>query len=199
MKRKSPTRHSPEKIKNALAKLEAGKPLTEIAKDLGVSKSLVSYWRDHATQIMPQEGQRSSRSKQDTRSRKFIAHCWQSIGLAFKKLDMELKADKPQGIRDLALAIAVLIDKLNQAAQNLKAQAAPGAASAWSMSEDTLLILRQHREANPGEPPEKKIAEAGLEASDLEQQKRAKGGEANQSEIIPTEAKKAQPGAPGVD
>ncbi|MEK7288363.1 MAG: transposase [Elusimicrobiota bacterium] len=199
MKRKTPARHSPEKIKNALANLEAGKTLTEVARELGVSKSLICYWRDHATHLVPEEGQQSGRNKQDTRSRKFISRCWQSIGLAFKKLDVELNAEKPQGIRDLALAIAVLVDKLNQAAQNLKAQAAPGSISDWSMNEDTLLILRQHREAKTARPPEEKIVEAGLEAPPLEPQKKADGGEAKQGGTSPAEPKKAQPGAPGVD
>lgn len=198
MRNKTPIRHNPEKIKNALAELEAGKPLTEVAKRAGVNKSVVCYWRDHAAQLVPEQA-RSGKNKQNARSRKFVLQCWQSIGLAFKRLDAELRADKPHGIRDLALAIAVLADKMGQAAQKLEAQAAPSAAANWSMSEDTLLILRQHREAKTAEPPANQIIAAGLGGPSPEPQKRPAGGEAIAAEVVPIEPGRAQRGAVGGD
>jgi len=197
MKNKTPTRHSPEKIKDALAKLEAGQTLTVVAKEFGVSKSLVCYWRDHAAELVPEQGRQAGKSKQNVRSRKFVLQCWQSIGLAFKRLDAELKSDKPHGVRDLALAIAVLADKMGQASQKLETQAAPSAAAGWSMSEDTLLILRQHREAKG--PPAKIIVEASLAASGLEPQKGPAGGAAIPAEVVADEPGQAQRGAAGGD
>ena len=117
--------------------------------------------------------------------------------MAFKKLDSELKAEKPHGIRDLALAIAVLADKMGQAAQKLETQAVPSAAAGWSMSEDTLLILRQHREAKTAEPPVNQIIAAGLGGPSPEPQKRPVGGEAIAAEVLPIEPDKAQRGAAG--
>lgn len=197
MKNKTPARHSPEKIKDALAQLEAGKALTDVAREFSVSKSLVCYWRDHATELPPENGRQSGKSKQNVRSRKFVLQCWQSIGLAFRRLDAELKSDKPHGVRDLALAIAVLADKMGQASQKLEAQAAPSAAAGWSMSEDTLLILRQHRETK--EPPAKIIVEASLAGSGLEPQKGTTGGAAISAEVIADEPAQAQRGAAGGD
>lgn len=196
MKGKTPQRHDPEKIKSALAQLEAGKPLTDVAKEFSVSKSLVCYWRDHAEELVPEKG-RSAKSKQNVRSKKFVLQCWQSIGLAFRRLDVELKSDKPHGVRDLALAIAVLADKMGQASQKLETQAAPSAAAGWSMSEDTLLILRQHRETK--EPPAKIIVEASLGGSGLEPQKRPVGGAATPAEVVTDEPGQAQRSAPGGD
>ena len=197
MKNKTPARHSPEKIKDALAQLEAGKSLTAVAKELDVSKSLVSYWRDHAAELVPEQGRQSGKSKQNVRSRKFVLQCWQSIGLAFKRLDAELKSEKPHGVRDLALAIAVLADKMGQASQKLETQAAPSAAAGWSMSEDTLLILRQHREEKPPDPPAKMIVEVSLAASGLEPQKRDAGGAAIPAEVVAAEPGQAQRGPVG--
>lgn len=197
MKGKTPQRHDPEKIKSALAQLEAGKPLTDVAKEFGVSKSLVCYWRDHATELVPEQGRQAGKNKQNVRSKKFVLQCWQSIGLAFRRLDAELKSDKPHGVRDLALAIAVLADKMGQASQKLEAQAAPSAAAGWSMSEDTLLILRQHRETK--DPPGKIIVEASLAGSGFEPQKRAAGGAAIPAEVVAAEPGQAQRGAAGGD
>lgn len=193
MKNRTPQRHDPAKIKDALAKLEAGQSLSDVAKEFGVSKSLVCYWRDHAAELVPEQGLQSGKGKQNVRSRKFVLQCWQSIGLAFKRLDAELKSDKPHGVRDLALAIAVLADKMGQASQKLETQAAPSAAAGWSMSEDTLLILRQHREEKPSDPPAKIIVEASLAVSGLEPQKRPEGGAAISAEAIIVEPEKPQP------
>lgn len=192
MKNRTPQRHDPAKIKDALAKLEAGQSLSDVAKEFGVSKSLVCYWRDHATELVPEQGMQSGKGKQNVRSRKFVLQCWQSIGLAFKRLDAELKSDKPHGVRDLALAIAVLADKMGQASQKLETQAAPSAAAGWSMSEDTLLILRQHREEKPSDPPAKIIVEASLAVSGLEPQKRPEGGAVIPAEVVPNEPEKPQ-------
>lgn len=175
MKNKTPTRHSPEKIKNALTLLQT-KPLSEVAKDLGVSKSLLVYWRDHA--VAPESKQNLPALRKLTeRNRKFMDRCWTSISLAFRKLDAELKKEKPTGIRDLALSIAVLADKMAQAKQNLQMQATPSSPE-WSVTEDTLTIMRRHREGKTAQPPTEKIAEVNLETSSLELQKRA--GEAAQ-------------------
>lgn len=196
MRRPKNTRHSPEKIKAALAKLDAGKPLTDVAREVGVNKSVVCYWRDHAAQLVPEQGRRSGKNKQNARSRRFILQCWQSIGLAFRRLDAELKSDKPHGVRDLALAIAVLADKMGQASQKLETQAAPSAAAGWSMSEDTLLILRQHREAK-AEPPANQIVEVGLGGPSPEPQKRPVGVEAIPAEVVAIEPGQVPRGAPG--
>ncbi|HAZ09089.1 MAG TPA: hypothetical protein DCZ01_11355 [Elusimicrobia bacterium] len=198
MKNRTPQRHDPAKIKDALAQLEAGKSLTDVAREFGVSKSLVSYWRDNAAELVPEQGRQSGKGKQNVRSRKFVLQCWQSIGLAFKRLDAELKSDKPHGVRDLALAIAVLADKMTQASQKLETQAAPSAAAGWSMSEDTLLILRQHREAKLPVPPEKiVVVEASLAGSGLEPQKRPEGGAAIAAEIVADELGQVPRIAPG--
>lgn len=172
MKQRTPTRHKPEVIKHALAQLGTGKPLSEIAKQLGVSKSLLVYWRDHAELSDNKQSRMPSLRKQNERTRKFMDRSWTSITLAFKKLDEELKKEKPVGIRDLALAIAVLADKMAQARQNLQIQMTPSSPE-WSVTEDTLMIMRRHKEAKVAQPPAEKIEKATLEAASLEPQKRA--------------------------
>ena len=196
MKNKSPQRHSPEKIKGALAKLASGKALTDVAKELGISKGLLSYWKSHADQPLASRTQTALQTKTDKRSKTFIDHCWKSIALAFHRLDGELKKEKPQGIRDLALTIAVLADKMSQAAQNLRAQSAPSV-SGWSVSEDTLMILQQHKEVKSTDPLKEKIIETNLSAPGLEPQK--KEGVAGSIASIPiaTAPQTAQPGAGG--
>ncbi len=191
MKRRSPTRHKPELIKNALAQIEAGKSLTEVAGRLGISKGLLSYWKSHAGQ-----GQSPATAKPDGRSKIFIDKCWRGITLAFKKLESELKEEKPQGIRDLALTIAVLADKMSQTSQKLQSQAAPPA-SGWAVSEDTWMLLRRHREAKVSDPPKENIVETGLGVSGLEQQKGEAGQADPHSSSSTIEAKTAQPDAPG--
>lgn len=163
-------RHGPEKIKNALALLQT-KPLSEVAKEIGVYKSLLVYWRDHAEPTDTKQNQMPALRKHNERNRKFMDRCWTSISLAFRKLDAELKKEKPVGIRDLALTIAVLADKMAQAKQNLQIQSVPSSPE-WSVTEDTLMIMRQHKEGKATQPPTEKIEKSNLEASGLELQKR---------------------------
>lgn len=167
MKNKTPNKHDPEKIRKALALLESGKTLTDVARDFGISKSLLSYWRDHAGDMPAGQGD----DKRPERTRKFITRCWNSIALAFKRLDSELRKEKPLGVRDLALAIAILRDKLAQAEQTVRSQAAP-ASTEFTVSEDTWMILQRHREAKVSGPPAENSTKPGLGASGLEQQKR---------------------------
>jgi transposase-like protein len=167
MKDKTPQKHKRDEIQKALALLESGQTLSDVAKEFSISKSLLSYWRDHASEIPNDQ----TDNKKPERTRKFITRCWNSIALAFKKLDSELKKEKPLGVRDLALAIAVLRDKLAQAEQNMRSQAVP-ASTEFTVSEDTWMILQRHREAKVSTPPAENIAKPGLGAAGLEQQKR---------------------------
>jgi hypothetical protein len=196
MKNKSPQRHSPEKIKRALARLASGKPLTDVAKELGVSKGLLSYWKNHSAQSNPTQEPTKLRIKSDKRSLAFIEHCWKSIGLAFGKLDLELKKEKPQGIRDLALTIAVLTDKMSQVTQNLRSNANPRSV-AWTASEDTLMILRQHKEVKSIATPQEKIIETNLSVPGLEPQKRGVTADPTTSQSIGNSTETAQRGATG--
>jgi len=176
MKRKIQARHKAEEIKKAVARIQGGESLSVVAKDFGVSKSLASYWVDHADQHSADSHVASS-PKTVLRARRFIEQCATSIALAFERLKTELKKDSPKGVKDLGLLIAVLHDKQTQAAQRLEGQA-PRNTQEWSASEDTLLILRQHRTGSVGIPPEKNIVEASVEPSSLEQQKNALSSDA---------------------
>lgn len=196
MKNKSPQRHSPEKIKRALARLASGKPLTDVAKELGVSKGLLSYWKNHSAQSNGPPEPTKLRFKSDKRSLAFIEHCWKSIGLAFGRLDVELKKEKPQGIRDIALTIAVLTDKMSQVTQNLRSNAAPRSVG-WTASEDTLLILRQHKDVQSAEPLKEKIIETNLAVPGLEPQKREGVADPTQANPASNPLPTAQRGAPG--
>jgi len=170
MKRQAQTRHKPEEIRKALEQLQSGRPLSEVAKSCGVSKSLIVYWRDHAAEPGAKSVRSIASRKSDERTRRFVERCWRTVTLAFKKLDAELMREKPVGIRDLALAIAVIRDKLTQAEQSLNAQVAPSQAG-WAVSEDTLLLLRTHREAKVSGPPANNPGAASLDPSGLEPQK----------------------------
>lgn len=193
MKRKTQARHKAEEIDKAVARVQAGEPLSNVAKELGVSKSLVSYWIEHADRLVPSKTAAVPASPKATlRTRKFIEQCATTIALAFERLKAELRKDAPKGVKDLGLMIAVLYDKQTQAAQRLEGQA-PRAVQDWSASEDTLLILRQHRETSVARPPAENIVAASLEPSGLEQQKGAAAGAAIPTEIVPVEPEKAQP------
>ncbi len=196
MKNKSPQRHSPEKIKRALARLASGKPLTDVAKELGVSKGLLSYWKNHSAQSNPTQEPAKLRFKSDKRSLAFIEHCWKSIGLAFGRLDDELKKEKPQGIRDLALTIAVLTDKMSQVTQNLRSNATPRSVG-WTASEDTLMILRQHKEVKSTDPLKEKIVETNLSVPGLEPQKKEGVADPTSANPASNHPQIAQRGAPG--
>lgn len=192
MRRKPPTKHSPEEVKQALARLQTGEALADVAKHFGVNKSLLVYWRDRAGQLDARQPRTQAAGKGNERTRKFIERCWGSITLAFKKLDGELKKEKPQGIRDLALAIAVLRDKLSQATQSLNAQSAP-AASGFTASEDTLMILRRHRETQVAAPHGKIVAEPSLAGTSPEPQKDDTGATSIPAEVVLVEPEQVQP------
>ena len=170
MKRKAQVRHKVEEIKKAVARIQGGESLSLVAKDCGISKSLASYWVDHADQMVPADSTGSVSPKRVLRTRRFIEQCATAISLAFERLKTELKKDSPKGVKDLGLLIAVLHDKQTQALQRLEVPAQEGAQE-WSASEDTLLILRQHRTGSIVTPPEKNIVEASVESSALEPQK----------------------------
>ena len=171
MKRKPQARHKAEDIKQAVARIQGGESLSVVARELGVSKSLASYWVDHADQHS-EDSPVASSPKTVLRARRFIEQCTTIIALAFERLKTELKADSPRSVKDLGLLIAVLHDKQTQAAQRLEGQA-PRNTQEWSASEDTLLILRQHKTSSVVVPPANNIVEASLEVSGLEQQKNA--------------------------
>lgn len=198
MKRKVQARHKAEVIEKAVARIQGGEPLSKVAQELGVSKSLASYWVERADRMIPEASSASALSpKSALRTRRFIERCATAIELAFERLKAELKSDAPKGVKDLGLLIAVLYDKQTQAAQRLEAQA-PRAAQDWSASESTLLILQQHR-ATGTATPEEKVAAARQEVSALEQQKGAPGSAAIPAEIVPIEPEKPQRGAAGGD
>lgn len=193
MKRKTQTRHKAEEIEKSVARVQGGESISAVAKSLGVSKSLVAYWIAHADRLIPSTGTSALTSpKNALRTRKFIEQCLATIALAFQRLKIELKKDAPKGVKDLGLLIAVLYDKQTQAAQRLEGQA-PRAAQDWSASEDTLLILRQHRETGVARPPAENIVVASREPSGLEQQKGAAGGAVIPAEAVIVELEKPQP------
>ncbi|MFA6253476.1 MAG: hypothetical protein WC687_04395 [Patescibacteria group bacterium] len=172
MKRKPQARHKTEDIQKAVARIQGGESLSVVAKDVGVSKSLASYWVDHADRMVPADSIVASSPKSVLRTRRFIEQCATAISLAFERLKTELKKDSPKGVKDLGLLIAVLHDKQTQALQRLDVPAAEGDQE-WFASEDTLLILRQHKSGKVSGPPEKNIVEASVDVSALEQQKLA--------------------------
>lgn len=53
MSRRGPQKHSLTKIAGAIMKHEAGTPISRIAEEEDVSKSLVKYWIDHAEKFLP--------------------------------------------------------------------------------------------------------------------------------------------------
>lgn len=197
MKRKAQARHKAEVIEKAVARIQGGEPLSAVAKDLGVSKSLASYWVEHADRMIPAAAAGLALSpKSALRTRRFIERCAAAIELAFQRLKTELKSDAPKGVKDLGLLIAVLYDKQTQAAQRLETQA-PRAAQDWSASEDTLLILRRHREGSVASTPGEISVEASLEASPLEPQKKAAANEPTEAKPPASEPQKDQRGAVG--
>ncbi|HBW23298.1 MAG: hypothetical protein A2X28_06450 [Elusimicrobia bacterium GWA2_56_46] len=171
MKRKPQARHKTEDIQKAVARIQNGESLSVVAKDVGVSKSLASYWVEHADRLVPADSVSSS-PKSILRTRRFIEQCAVTIALAFERLKIELKKDSPKGVKDLGLLIAVLHDKQTQAAQRLEVPSSDDDQE-WSASEDTLLILRQHKSSKVSTPSEKNIVEASVDVSALEQQKTA--------------------------
>jgi hypothetical protein len=199
MKRKAQARrHKPAEIKQAVARIQAGEPLSKVAQEFGVSKSLASYWVERADKLVPSAATPSALSpKSALRTRRFIERCAATIELAFERLKAELKSDAPKSVKDLGLLIAVLYDKQAQAAQRLEAQA-PRSAQDWSASEDTLLILRRHREGGVAPTPAENVVEARLEPSPLEPQKKAAAAEAVEAETPPPEPEKPRRGAVGV-
>lgn len=54
MRRRGPQKHATAKIAKAIMQHEAGTPLAEVARQHGVSKSVVKYWIDHAEKFVPE-------------------------------------------------------------------------------------------------------------------------------------------------
>ncbi|MDD5657472.1 MAG: hypothetical protein PHF00_09500 [Elusimicrobia bacterium] len=53
MKRSGPQKHANAKITAAIMKHEAGTPLSQLARENNVSKSVIKYWIDHAHNYLP--------------------------------------------------------------------------------------------------------------------------------------------------
>ena len=170
MKRRGPARYSNAEIDTALARVKGGETLSAVAKDLGTSKSTLKYWADRASSQPSRTPVTSQQAAK--RMRKLADRAWLSITLAFRKLNAELAKEKPQGVRDLVLAIAVLADKMRTATDSLQSQA-QSSASGWEASDETLLILKRHRERQTSAPPVQTQAEVHLGGRDAELQKDA--------------------------
>lgn len=174
MSRRPPTKHSFEVIKTALRKVvRENKSITSVAKELNVAKSLMKYWLEHFMHLLEEKAPATGNPKANERTRAFMEKAWTSMNIAFEKLDKELKAESPRGVRDLVLAVSILFDKLTQASQQLNALA-PAQSKVLEVSEDTLMILKRHMERRTIEPKtvEAEPVETHLDAAHPEQQKK---------------------------
>lgn len=54
MKRRGPNKHPLAVIVAAIKKHAAGTPLSQVAREAGVAKSLVKYWTEHAERYIPE-------------------------------------------------------------------------------------------------------------------------------------------------
>lgn len=172
MTRKNQTRHSNEKIQQALARVKGGESLTKVAESLGIAKSLIKYWKDRNIKGSPNPAISSTTIQINQRTRKFMDKCWVSMNLGFRQLQRELKKESPRAVKDLTLCVSILFDKLLAASQSLQSQVAPNTSQQWEASEETLMILqRHHQNKSPGEAPVE-AQEVGLSAPELEREKK---------------------------
>jgi len=95
-----------EVIQSAIQKFEGGARLTNIARELGVSKTTVKYWLDHANKFL---GDGTAESPIATRIQKRLTReTWDIIFAALKVLRKKLPDAGP---KDLVQIIGELFDR----------------------------------------------------------------------------------------
>ncbi len=109
MKRKGPQRYPTEMIQAAVARLESGGRLADIARELNVPKNTVKYWLDHANKHLPEN---SKATPIATRiHNRLTRETWDIIFAALKTLRGKLAEAT---VRDLVAVISELFDRQAQ-------------------------------------------------------------------------------------
>lgn len=109
MKRKGPQRYPTEVIQAAIARLENGARLADIARELKVPKNTVKYWLDHANKHLPETSNVTPGAARI--HNRLTRETWDIIFAALKVLRGKL-ADA--SVRDLIYAISELFDRQAQ-------------------------------------------------------------------------------------
>lgn len=108
---KQAQRYPVEIIRQTINKLEDGASLTAVAKDLGVAKSTVSYWWNHASKFMGKGFEKSLNPKIAHIQTQILEYGWRLCLKAIRKLND--KIDEAT-YKDLIYGASELQDKLMQ-------------------------------------------------------------------------------------
>ncbi len=142
MKRQGPRRYSQEEIKAALLKIQEGKSLSDVARDMEASKSTVSYWVSKSSQYLPEQELRPgvlSQHQQD-----FVSRSWSSLFKAMKLIDGKLgEASFPELLR-LMESLSEILAKMGPTVQ-------------------LQIHAKASQEPHPASPETRRIVEAYLE------------------------------------
>lgn len=109
MSRKGPQRYPTEVIQGAIARLEKGARLADIARELNVPKNTVKYWLDHANKHLPETS--NARPVEARIHARLTRETWDIIFAALKALRGKL-ADA--SVRDLVAVVSELFDRQAQ-------------------------------------------------------------------------------------
>lgn len=109
MSRKGPQRYPTEVIQGAIARLEKGARLADIARELNVPKNTVKYWLDHANKHLPDTA--NARPVEARIHARLTRETWDIIFAALKALRGKL-ADA--SVRDLVAVVSELFDRQAQ-------------------------------------------------------------------------------------
>ena len=117
--KKGPTKHSKEVIQSAISKFENGARLSAIARELGVEKTTVKYWLDHASRFAAESAGSPVTSRIQSRLTK---EAWDLIFMSLK----EIKRKLPEAnIKDLVSLLGELFDRQAQFGKALGSNAVP--------------------------------------------------------------------------
>jgi len=117
--KKGPQKHSSEVIQSAIAKFEGGASLSNIAREIGVEKSTVKYWLDHANRFAGESHTSPLTSRIQTR---LTRESWDLIFLSLKEIRRKLPE---ASIRDLVTLMGELFDRQAQFGKALGSNTVP--------------------------------------------------------------------------
>lgn len=109
MNRKGPLKYPQEMIQSAIARMEGGAKLSSLARELGVAKTTLQYWLDHANRYVAEE--KNDTSVASRIKGRMSREVWDIIFSSLRILKGKLSEASP---RDLVQIVSELFDRQAQ-------------------------------------------------------------------------------------
>lgn len=136
-----------EQIQNALLKLKSGQSLTDVAKELGASKSTVSYWISRESSFLPEENLRH-KTISDYQQR-FAHVSWDNLFKVSKRITHRLDEATFSELVRLLESLSEIIGRMTPTVQlQLKADVGPTAEDYQETKKEVEAYLAKQRANN---------------------------------------------------